>query len=224
MTSVEISSIIASITSVCLAILAIVLSIIFFKMSTALSESTKEASKSISACVEKLEKLFDKLYTDTFSMMRDTVSDMRKHIWPEESTDTDKIAEEAEIKAEKKVSLLKSEINKELSKMFRKQEITDTKLSSIRGEMRNLIDKTISSSRRLEIEARQETVRDQIRNLFRMLQSERKTLLADDIVGRLADKLGTSRVVHEIEKMADEGEFSLSTPSLEANTIIKSLR
>ncbi len=217
MTNVEISSIIASCTSVILAIVAIALSIFFFRMSSLLSESTKEASKSISAGVERLEKLFDKLYADTFSMMKETYSDMRKHIWPEESTDTDKITEEAEIKAEKKVSLLKSEINKELSKMFRKQEITDTKLSSIRGEMRNLIDKTISSSRRLEIEAHEETVRGQIRRLIKRLPK----VSAGTIVDKLSISFSPNKLIEEIREMEREGELSLSEAHLGPKTIIK---
>ncbi|GAG67013.1 unnamed protein product [marine sediment metagenome] len=220
MTNIEISSIIASCTSVILAIVAIALSILFFRMSSLLSESTKEASKSISAGVERLEKLFDKLYADTFSMMKEAYSDMRKHIWPEESTNTDKITEEVEKKADEKVNLLKVEINKELSKMFQTQKITSAKLSS----MRHLIDKAVSSSRRVEIEAREETVRNQIRHLIRMMQRERKKVVADEIVDRLANKLNPSKVISEMEKMVDEGELSLNTDSLGPETIIKLLR
>lgn len=224
MTNVEISYIIASCTSAILAIVAIVLSIIFFRMSLGFSESAKEASKSISACVERVEKLFDKLYADTFSMMKETYSDIRKHMWPGESTDTAKITEEAEIKAEEKITSLKSEMDKELLKMFQKQEITDKKLSSTRDEMRHLLDKAISSSRRVEIEAREETVRNQIRHLIRMMQRERKKVVADEIVDRLANKLNPSKVISEMEKMVDEGELSLSTDSLGPETIIKLLR
>lgn len=220
MTNVEISSIIASCTSVILAIVAIVLSIIFFRMSLGFSESAKEASKSISACVERVEKLFDKLYADTFSMMKETYSDMRKHMWPEESTNTDKITEEAEIKAEEKISSLKSEMDKELLKMFQKQKITDTKLSSTRDEMRHLLDKAISSSRRLEIEAREETVRDQIRRLIKRLQRENQKVSAGRIVEKLSISFPQNKVINEIEEMAREGELSLSDALLGPKTII----
>ena len=222
MANIEIFSIIASCVSVILAIVAMALSIFFFRMSSLLSESTKDASKSISAGVERLEKIFDKLYADTFSMMKETYSDMRKHVWPEENTDTDKITEEAEIKAEKKISLLKGEINNELSKMFQKQEITDTKLSSIRGEMRNLINKTISSSRRVDIEAREETVRSKIRHLIIMMQRKRKNVHAEEIVDELEqiDKLKPDKVIDEMVKMASEGELSFNTHSLEPRSIL----
>lgn len=81
MSALEILSLVASIASVILALLAIWLSFAFFKLSSSASKSTEEAAKGISASVERLEKLFDKLYADTFSMMRETVTDMRQHIW-----------------------------------------------------------------------------------------------------------------------------------------------
>ena len=77
----DIISFIASIASLILAIGAIWLSVVFFRMSDTASKATTEAAKDIAASVERLENLFDKLYSDTFSMMRDTVTDMRKHIW-----------------------------------------------------------------------------------------------------------------------------------------------
>ena len=76
-------------------------------MSSELARTASEASKGISASVARLENLFDKLYADTFSMMRDTVSDMRRHIWPEETKDIDRLSEEAERRADEKVRELK---------------------------------------------------------------------------------------------------------------------
>ena len=77
----ELFSLAATIASLVLAIGAIWLSIVFYKMSESASKATNEAAKGISASVERLEKLFDKMYSDTFSMMKDTVADMRNHIW-----------------------------------------------------------------------------------------------------------------------------------------------
>ena len=84
---IEVISLTASIASLVLAIVAIWLSLVFFKLSGATSEKANEASRSVMSSVEKLEKIFDKLYSDTFSIMKDTVSDMRKHYWKEEPDD-----------------------------------------------------------------------------------------------------------------------------------------
>ena len=90
----DVVSLISGIASVVLAVIAIWLSFAFFKLSSAASKSTEEAAKGISASVERLEKLFDKLYSDTFSMMRETVTDMRKHIWKAPVTeDSDEVGD-----------------------------------------------------------------------------------------------------------------------------------
>ena len=107
-------------------------------------------------------------------------------------------------------------MDKELLKMFQKQKITDTKLSSTRDEMRHLLDKAISSSRRLEIEAREETVRDQIRRLIKRLPK----VSAGTIVDRLSISFPPNEVIDEIKEMAQEGELSLSQAHLSPKTII----
>jgi hypothetical protein len=101
----DIISFVASVASLILAVGAIWLSVVFYRMSIAASTATTQAAVGIASSVERLEKIFDKLYSDTFSMMRDTVSDMRKHIWPvpvEENAEQERVIEEAEKKADEK--------------------------------------------------------------------------------------------------------------------------
>ena len=72
---------ISSIASLVLAVVAIWLSIVFYRFSRDQAESSKANANEISNSISRLEKVFDGLYSDTFSMMKDTVTDMRKHIW-----------------------------------------------------------------------------------------------------------------------------------------------
>ena len=146
-TSNEVVSLVASTASIVLAILAIWLSIVFFRLSSELSENAKEATKGIGTSVDKVEKLFDKLYADTFSMMRDTVSDMRKHIWPNEANDPENLSEEAAKKADEKVELFKSDIVGEISTLLHRQQITDEKIGSLSIEMGGLVDRVVEKSR-----------------------------------------------------------------------------
>ena len=113
--AIEIFSLISSIASLILAIVAIWLSIVFFKMSDAASKATTEAAKGIGASVDRLEKLFDKLYSDTFSMMRDTVSDMRKHIWNNPSEEKTEISQ-----------TIKNEISKQVSKVLEEEGLNNS--------------------------------------------------------------------------------------------------
>ena len=107
MTALDVASFAAAIAALVLAVVAIVLSIVFYKMSAQLADSTKEAAKGIGGSVEKLEKLFDRLYADTFSMMKETVTDMRKHAWGESPAEGSTILDEADKEADEKIEELR---------------------------------------------------------------------------------------------------------------------
>ena len=131
MTAPELISLCASIASLVLSILAICLSIVFFRMSNEASKETKSASKDVSSAVERLEKLFDKLYSDTFSIMKDTVSDMRKHIWydPTGASESGEVSDSIKSEISSQISRVledenvrggdnREEITKELERVF----------------------------------------------------------------------------------------------------------
>jgi hypothetical protein len=79
----EVAALIASIVSIIISGFAIWLSITFYRMSVGESAKTTEAANEIASGVKRLDDLFDRLYADTFGMMKDTLTDMRKHIWPD---------------------------------------------------------------------------------------------------------------------------------------------
>jgi hypothetical protein len=172
----EITSIVASIVSVIIGTFAIWLSVVFYKLSNKISEDTKEASKGIKASVDRLESLFDRLYTDTFSMMRDTVSDMRKHIWPEkESTEA---LTEIEEKADKKIQELRAQVSSELSSIMSQIGHTDKKMSGMEDRLSGLIDKAIQQTRRVESEAQEEISMAEVLNatLSQLKRSDETTI------------------------------------------------
>lgn len=209
MTTIEIVSLLASLASLILAIVAIWLSFKFFEKSTEASEKTNEASKGINASVERLENLFDKLYSDTFTMMKDTVSDMRKHIWNnDDKSDTKEtgLEEELEKKAQEKVDVLKKELTRDLSQMFAKQHITDKKITNLKDELTTLIERAVSQTRTLELEAREETIRDYILRKMRFLKRRKSKIIADDIVKNASkDGLNVKRLLDEFLKMKEDG-------------------
>jgi flagellar basal body-associated protein FliL len=152
----DIAALVASVVSVLIGLLAIALSVVFYRMSSTLSESTKEAAKGIGASVDRLEKLFDKLYADTFSMMKDTVSDMRKHIWPDQAADQKAAENAVEAKADQKIAALRQEVSDQLRALLHQQSSADVKMK----EMSALLDKAINESRRVETEVRNEAIRE----------------------------------------------------------------
>jgi len=159
----ETVSLVASIVSVIIGGFAIWLSVTFYRLSNKISEDTKEAAKGISASVDRLESLFDRLYSDTFSMMKDTVSDMRKHIWPEKEQHTDALVA-IEKKADQKVEELRAQIASELTSVMHQVGRTDTKITGVEERLTGLIDKAITQSRRVESEAQEEISRADVFN------------------------------------------------------------
>lgn len=103
-------------------------------------------------------------------MMRDTVSDMRKHMWPTDGSEADKTIEEAEKKADEKISEVKKGVETQLSELLERQKMSDDRVSAIRAEMRHLIDRAIVGSRQAETEAREETIREHILRQLRVLR------------------------------------------------------
>lgn len=204
-----------------LAVIAIWLSIVFFRMSSKLSESTTEAAKGIGASVERLEKLFDKLYADTFSMMRDTVTDMRKHLWPEEVSDAGRIAEEVEKRAAEKVEALKVSFAEELSTVLHRQRIADERISSVSEDVTKLVDRVIANSRQVELEARKETARDIVLRTLRVMQRKGVIVTAEDLLQKLGSEFTPVRMIDEVEALRREGFVSVDDEHIGPHTHVE---
>jgi vacuolar-type H+-ATPase subunit I/STV1 len=218
----DVISLTASIASLVLAVVAIWLSIFFYRMTSQLSESTKEAAKDIGASVERLEKLFDKLYSDTFSMMRDTVSDMRKHIWPQDSNEADKLAEEVDKRADEKLETLKDKMDTELSELLKRQRVQDVQMSSLRSEVLQLVDRAMLASREAESEARKETLREHALRIIRSLERRHSRVTAEMVVEHMG--VTPSRAIREIEGLRREGRVEATDPDIGPDTVLRSLR
>jgi len=224
MTAIEVASFAAAVASLVLAIVAIVLSIVFYKMSSQLSESAKEAAKDIGSSVEKLEKLFDRLYADTFSMMRDTVSDMRKHAWGEATSETPNILEEAEKKADEKIESLRKSFDDQVAHVLEGQKITEGRIGTIRSELKQLVDRAIDDSRNVEHEAREETLRGHIIQRIIEVRKKKEKVLADDIVSYLHKQFPGGAVVRELHRMKEDGFVSWESGVLGPETEIDIIR
>ena len=213
----NIIAVVASFVSVAVGVLAIWLATMFYRMSSQFSESAREADRRITTSVERLEKLFDSLYSDTFSMMRDTVSDMRKHIWPAEQTDTYDIEAEIEKKSESKMKELMGRTDLELSELLQRQTQTDSRLESLSGAIQQLISKAVKESRAVDEEARRETLRESIRRLIlSVLDKTRGGISASDLWGRIGSEYGLRipfpYFYAELVKMRDEGMLLYDEP------------
>jgi hypothetical protein len=217
----NIVGLVSSIASFIVAVGAIWLAIVFYRLSTDASKCTHEAAKGIDASVARLEKLFDKLYTDTFSMMRDTVSDMRKHIWPPDTTEEDPAMAAAERKADEKIATLQASIKRELSSILQRQSLTDEKIVKFKDEFSHLINNAIESSRQVESQAREEALRDTILSTVQILEARKDQVLIDEVVSRIRDSFPMKRILIELAKLRMENRLEFNPDILGAETIIR---
>lgn len=222
MNTLEIISLIASIASLTLAIIAIWLSVIFYKLSSELSGKTIEASNNIGSSVERLENLFDKLYNDTFSMMRDTYSDIRKHMWPDQPLVDDASLKGIENKTDTKLNDLKKNLESELSKILENQKISNEKVPSLTEEMGKIFDQAIDNSHKVEVEAKGEKLRLIIHRMIVAWHNPRVPLTAGDIVDNIFRiyHILPEETINELTNMRKEGLISISDSVIKSNSEI----
>lgn len=150
----EIFSLVSSLVSIILAGFAIWLSVKFYEMSSKNTDKLDKSSSNISSTTERLETLFEKLYSDTFSMVKDTMNDMRQHVWH-----SDQLPNNNE-KYEKIKKELLGEFKKSIS-----NKVDNSKLESLKGELEGLIDKAVSQSK----EVSEESIHNSVIGAIRVL-------------------------------------------------------
>jgi hypothetical protein len=197
-------SLVSSIASLVLAIVAIALSIIFFIMSTSLSNKTTEAANGISSSVAKLEKLFDSLYNDTFSMMKETVTNIQKHAWGDENSNSTKVSEAIEKKLDERLNDLKASVNKELSTILERQNMNEEQINSIKSKVGEYIENAIIETREIENSTISENLSSRIKE-FCVKNGGRRSFFARDLVNDLISDFGFRSIGDELRLMRKQG-------------------
>lgn len=221
----ETAALIASCVSIGIAVFAVWLAITFYKMATKVSEGIKDAAKDISSGVNRLEKIFDRLYADTFGMVRDTFTDMRKHVWTGEKVTDVKVSEEAEKKAEEKIKKLKKATQQQLQETLARQKITNKKYEALSKDVSGLMDKIIASSRKVDSEAKEETLRSTLLDYIQHLPMN-KSIRADKIVDEIERKYNFDvfDIVRELENFRNEGIITFKEETLMVKSNIKRIK
>lgn len=212
----ETAALVSSIVSIIIGGFAIWLSVTFYRMSNKISEDTKEAAKGISASVNRLESLFDSLYSDTFSMMKDTVTDMRKHIWPvkEKSAEEQKQIEE---KADAKIDELKKQISNEVSVVMKHVGDTDSKIDGVEKKLEKLVSRAIQQTRQVESEAQEEKVMQElIDKIFIILRRNNFCIHSSFIFSKLI-RYNKSTIVDALTLMKQRGRITFDMEAFMKN-------
>jgi hypothetical protein len=212
----ELLSFAATVASLVLALGAIWLSIVFYRLSKDASNATNEAAKGIASSVERLEKLFDKLYSDTFSIVRETVTDMRKHMWPDEETpEQENALAEVEAKADVKIGEIKSAMENQLQNVLDGQRMAQVENEGLKKQMRVLLNRAILTSRKVEGEAREEALKENLLRMIRINAKMGRDLSIESIIMRLSDRFPARKTLDEIVKLKNDRIIELIPDILE---------
>ncbi|MFJ6163657.1 hypothetical protein ACIQH6_00925 [Micromonospora orduensis] len=144
----EVLNLFSAAVSTVLAIVALWLSIVFYRLSNSEAQRSQRSAEEITASVKRLEALFGTMYSDTFAMMKDTVTDMRAHVWRAQVPST---SIESEVTAEghpgEKLDAVKEAILKEIDLISQRIGVTETQLKTLRSEISPTVDRALTNSK-----------------------------------------------------------------------------
>ncbi len=205
-TAALVSSILSIILSIIIGGFAIWLSVTFYKMSNKISEDTKDAAKGISDSVRRLESVFDKLYSDTFSMMKDTVTDMRKHIWPvkEQSAEEQKKIEE---EANAKIGELQNAYFHEIKNILTRIGDTDSKIDDVEKNLKELVEGAIQGVRKVESEAQEEKSITDVANVISHIFKGRDDVPVREIIKTYDKYYPEDVIIDALKFLLDKGPY-----------------
>ena len=202
----ETAALVSSIVSIIIGGFAIWLSVTFYRMSNKISEDTKEAAKGISASVNRLESLFDSLYSDTFSMMKDTVTDMRKHIWPEKEQPSEAL-KQIEQKAEAKIVELRKQISDDLSDVMGHLGRADRKIDDVEVRLTKVVDRAIQQTRKVESEAQEEKFMSEITSAILNFVGRSETTRVVNILKALIKYYPTEMILTALQHTVEDKQL-----------------
>jgi hypothetical protein len=195
LTSVDLINLVSAIAAGVLAIVALALSIVFFILAKRDADQSAKNAAQIASSVERLEKLFDSLYSDTFSMMRETYTDMRKHVWTAVRPSDDKPAE-AELAADTAAILEKvGEVSKEVG-------VTGKKLEELQSRLQPLLADALAKEKE-KSQAPSKSWEPEIRFHIRMRDKRGRTTSVADLARIL--KVAEMDLIDDIFNMGRSG-------------------
>jgi len=216
---VQIVSVSSAVVSVILAVFAIWLSWQFYKASTASTEQMNQAARAIESGVAQLDRLFGSLYADTFSMMRDTVTDMRKRAFEPPAPAPPELRDAISAQVEEGLKVLRGDISKEVAAISQRSGVPEAKAAAVREQVEQVVDRAISGARSIEEAVRTDPAMTIARaSVLGQIggwapgapYAGKKTIGA--ILGNstLTSHTGVVRVERAIKQLAEEGILALN--------------
>jgi len=144
------------------------------------------------------------MYTDTFGIMKDTVTDMRQHVWKEPV-----VSKQESEEYERRFDELRSKLSKEVDDALLKQEGTDRKIDDLRQDIRRIVEETINKTRKVDGEIKEKKIRAEIIEAIKELTLNDKIPTATSISSKI--NIDIKELVLELFKLAREKKIIWKT-------------
>jgi regulator of replication initiation timing len=206
----EVIGIVSGVVSIVLAGFAIWQASVFFRWSNSAQREAEHAAKGVEASVKKLEDVFNRLYSDTFGMMRDTVSDMREHMWSggdsHKTSKSEPALEEIDKRTSENIEELRREVHEEIAQVINRVGATSDQIGVLEGQLGAVVDQALEASREAQVEAVRETLSDALQSeIAKWRRQGKRTLEADEIVSALMNRFDFHEILESIGELRDQG-------------------
>jgi len=205
------------VVSIVLAGFAIWQASVFFRWSNDAQREAEHAAKGIEASVKKLEDIFNRLYSDTFGMMRDTVSDMREHMWSggdgHKTAKNDPALEEIDKRTSENIEELRKEVHQEIAQVINRVGATTDQIGVLEGQLGAVVDQALEASREAQVEAVRETLSEALQaEIAKWRRQGKRSVDADEIVVALTSRFDFHKILESLGELRDKGIVDFKEP------------
>lgn len=211
--ALTIASIILSVVSVVLAAFTIWLSAVFYNFANEAQERVRSTAVGIERAVATLDERVKGLHTDTFSLVKDMVTDMTGVVWSQQSAHRDDLYGSAQRRElEDQIAVLRRQLVDDISRAVAKGGIDTVVLE-------RTLDEGLRRSADAGLTARHEVVRRVVRQ--QLLAANGRETEAAAVMTAVAQQFPFSVVVRVINDMREAGEIEWEGVDLRPSTMLR---
>jgi hypothetical protein len=213
---VNLLSLVLAVMSAILGVFAVWLSVVFYRFGHDAQERVRSVATRVESSVELLDSHVNSLHEDTFSLIRDTVADMRSALWPRISEDNDRQGMQMSYTPD--ASLLTGEIRSLREALL--QEISRLAVapsSATSADLESAVDAALKRSADAGFVARDELVRSAVRECF----VTTATVVASEVMAKVAQRYPFGLVIRAIMVMKESGELEWDSNGLQPTSVLR---
>jgi hypothetical protein len=195
--------------------LSIWLSMYFFRRATEAERRADQASQTIATSLEVIQKIHDKMYTDLFGMTKDAYDDIRAKAFGASAIEAATRDRSEEI-ASANVDEAKREMQRTFDQLLSRLDSTDGQVKALASITRPLIAKAVERGKAAADVAQASAIEKEILAIL-----ARGPVTAEAIMTGAAVNHTPQAIIETIRRLYASGATTWSTPTLEADTMIK---